>query len=215
MTSSVAPVERRGYAGPLTARLLAGLLVLVLVGWGAGEAWVSSIGGAEADLMRELAAERSHGVVELARVVTWLGSLWVLIPFGLICCLLLARAGFVIEAVALAVGLAGAVLIADVTKALVSRPRPPVEHLQSVSSSSFPSNHATQASAFWLSLALAVRAAKLRRRLIAYALAAAALTIVAVAWSRVYLGVHYPSDVVAGMLLGATWALYAARCLYR
>ena len=145
-------------------RLLAGIAVLVLAGWAAGEVWVASIGGAETDFMRDLAAERSQGLVEVARVLTWLGSLWVLAPVAVIIGILLVRAGLVVEAAGLAVGLLGAVLIADLTKGLVSRPRPPVEHLQKVSSSSFPSTHATQASAFWFSLVLALRAAGARPR---------------------------------------------------
>jgi undecaprenyl-diphosphatase len=195
-------------------RLLAGIAVLVLLGWAAGEAWVSAIGGSEAELMRDLAAERSHGLVEVARVVTWLGSLWVLVPVGLVVCIVLVRAGRIVEAVGLTVGLLGAVLITDLTKALVSRPRPPVEHLQEVSSSSFPSSHATQASAFWVSLVLALRAAGGRPRAIVVAAVAAALIALIVAWSRVYLGVHYPSDIVAGLALGSAWAFYAARCIY-
>ena len=198
----------------MVARLLAGLAVLVLAAWAAGELWVASIGSAESDLMRELATERSQAVVDLARVVTWLGSLWLLAPLALVGCVLLVRAGLVIEAVGLAVSLLGAVLIADVAKALVSRPRPPVEHLQAVGGSSFPSSHATQASAFWLSLVLALRAAGVRRRVTVAGAAAAALAAATVAWSRVYLGVHYPSDVVAGLALGSGWAAYAARCLY-
>ncbi len=196
------------------ARLLVGLVVLVLAAWAVGELWVASIGSAESDLMRHLAGERSQGVVDLARVVTWLGSLWLLAPLALVCCVLLVRAGLVIEAVGLAAGLLGAVVIADLAKGLVARPRPPVEHLQTVGGSSFPSSHATQASAFWLSLVLALRAAGSRRRVIVAGAAAATVAAATVAWSRVYLGVHYPSDVVAGLALGSAWAAYAARCLY-
>jgi len=207
-------VDRR-HAWSVAARLLTGLLVLVLVAWAAGEIWVASIGDAETELMRSLAAERSQGLIELARVVTWLGSVWLLAPCALVACFLLARAGRVTEAVALALGLLGAIAIADAAKALVGRPRPPVEHLQKVTGSSFPSGHATQASAFWLSAVLALRAARVRPRLVAGAAVAAALVVVAVAWSRVYLGVHYPSDVTAGVVFGSAWALHTARCLYR
>jgi undecaprenyl-diphosphatase len=205
----------RRLPGSVAARLLVGLLVLVLLGWAAGELWVASIGGAESSFMRSLAAERSQGLIELARVVTWLGSLWLLAPCGLVFCVLFIRAGMVLEALALALALLGAVVIADVTKGLVSRPRPPVEHLQKVSSSSFPSTHATQASAFWISAVLALRAARMRPRLVAGAALAATVVVLAVAWSRVYLGVHYPSDVTAGVALGSAWAFYSARCLLR
>jgi undecaprenyl-diphosphatase len=200
---------------PIAARLLVGLLVLVLAAWGVGELLVGSLGSAETEFMRDLAAERTPGVSELARLVTWLGSLWLLVPVGVVCCTLLARAGLVIEAVALAVALLGATVIADVTKALTSRPRPPVEHLQRVVGSSFPSTHATQASAFWLSLVLAVRHARIAKRTTIAAAAAAMVAVAAVAWSRVYLGVHYPSDVLAGVALGTGWALYTSGCLYR
>lgn len=207
-------MDRRNWKSA-AARLLAGLAVIVLVAWAAGEIWLASIGGSETELMRDLAAERSQGLIELARALTWLGSLWVLAPCGLVFCALLARAGLVIEAVALALGLLGAILIGDITKALVGRPRPPVEHLQNVSSPSFPSGHATQASAFWFSAALALHHARIRPRLVAAAPAGAVVIVVAVAWSRVYLGVHYPSDVTAGVLAGSAWALYVGRCLYR
>ena len=60
----------------------------------------------------------------------------------------------------MAVSLAGAMLISDVVKLLVSRSRPPVAHLQAVAGSGFPSGHATQASAFWFSLVLALRATR-------------------------------------------------------
>ncbi len=189
--------------------LLLALLVLILLGWAAGELWVASIGSAETELMRELAAERSQGLIDFARVVTWLGSLWVLVPLGLVSCGLLVRAGLAADAVALALALLGAVVIYHVTKGLVARPRPPVEHLQKVSGFSFPSGHATQAGAFWLALALCAR--RIRRQAAVPAAAAAAIVVTTVAFSRVYLGVHYPSDVVAGAALGAAWALVTSR----
>ena len=138
----------------IAARLVLGLVVFVLVGWAAGALWTSVVGSGELEVMRNIADERSAGLTAAARVVTWAGSAFVLVPLALICCLVLLRAGLRWEAFAVAVSLAGAMLISDVVKLLVSRPRPPVEHLQAVTGSSFPSGHATQASAFWFSLVL-------------------------------------------------------------
>ena len=68
-----------------------------------------------------------------------------------------ACAACVEGALIVALGLLGGALMADLIKLLVARPRPPVEHLQAVGGYSFPSGHATQAAAFWVSLLLAVR----------------------------------------------------------
>ena len=195
------------------ARLVAGLVVFVLVGWVVGELWTSIVGSGELEAMRKVAAQRSTALTEAARVVTWAGSAFLLVPLALIACVMLVRAGLRREALGVAVSLAGAMLISDLVKLLVSRPRPPVEHLQAVSGSSFPSGHATQASAFWFSLVLASRAAGAPPMVTRVAAALALLIVLAVAASRVYLGVHYPSDVVAGILLGTGWAVYVSRCV--
>lgn len=195
------------------ARLLLGLVVFVLVGWAAGALWTSVVGSGELEVMRNIADERSAGLTAVARVVTWAGSAFVLVPLALICCLVLFRAGLRWEAFAVAVSLAGAMLISDAVKLLVSRARPPVEHLQAVTGSSFPSGHATQASAFWFSLVFVLPAAGASPKLTRVAAGLALLIVLAVAASRVYLGVHYPSDVVAGLLLGSGWAVYVSRCV--
>jgi undecaprenyl-diphosphatase len=192
---------------------LLGLAAFVLVGWLLGELWVAIIGSSEADAMRSLAEQRSHTLIQTARVITWAGSGFVLVPLAAVYCLLLGRAGLWREAAAVAVTLGGAMLISDVTKTLTARARPSVEHLQAVTGSSFPSGHATQASAFWLSLVLALRATRVTSVARRVAGVFAATLVLGVAWSRVYLGVHYPSDVVAGVILGSGWALWVRRCL--
>ena len=88
-------------------------------------------------------------------------------------------------------------------------PRPPLHHLQAASNWSFPSGHATTSSAFYLALALVLPAATLRSRLLA--VTAATVLVAGIAFSRVYLAVHYPTDVAGGIVLGTTWCLLAHR----
>ena len=195
------------------ARLAIGLTVFVLLGWGVGELWTSAVGSLELDAMREVVAQRTTALTDVARVLTWAGSAFLLVPLALIACMALLRVGLRREALAVALSLGGARLIFNLVKLLVSRPRPPVEHLQAVTSSSFPSGHATQASAFWFSLVFVLPAAGASATLARVAAGVALVIVLAVAASRVYLGVHYPSDVVAGLLLGTGWAVFVARCV--
>jgi undecaprenyl-diphosphatase len=180
--------------------LVAGLAAFVLVGWGLGELWVKIGDTADMNAIKSVADWRPQGVVDVAKVVTWLGSSTVLIPLAAVACLLFWRAGRERDAAAIALSLAGAIALWHIIKPLVARPRPTVEHLAHVSGTSFPSGHATQAAAFWLALALALNTA--------WGWVVAALIVVAVCATRVILGVHYPGDVVAGALLGGGWAVF-------
>ena len=108
--------------------------------------------------------------------------------------------------------MAGAVLAAwassQATKAFFGRPRPDlVPHDVYVYSGSFPSGHSTMSTAAFLTLAMLVASLETKRRSKALAYALAAAVIVGVGFSRVYLGVHWPSDVLAGWCLGSAWAL--------
>src|SRR5690348_16941652 len=112
----------------------------------------------------------------------------------------------------------GAVLLAwassDVSKGLYNRPRPDlVPHGVYVYSGSFPSGHSTLSAACYLTLAMLVASLETRRRTKALAYGLAAAVLVGVGFSRVYLGVHWPSDVLAGWCLGAMWALAAGIAL--
>lgn len=195
------------------SRLALGFLALVLLGWGAGELWIYVASSADLTAIRDAAAQRTVAIADLARVATWAGSAAVLGPLALLGCLALLWAGLRRQALALALSLGGAVLLGDAIKLLVDRSRPPVAHLQAVSSPSFPSGHATQASAFWLSAIFTVYAAGASDLAVRIAAVLGAAIVLAVAASRVYLGVHYPGDVVAGLILGSCWAVLTWRTL--
>ncbi len=108
-----------------------------------------------------------------------------------------------------------AVLVLDVTvvffvKNLIDRPRPePGLRLTTEATWSFPSGHATATTAAVSMLLLCLYALPASRRSRAWATWVGALVVLAMAWSRVYLGVHHLTDVVAGILLGVWLALTA------
>jgi undecaprenyl-diphosphatase len=108
--------------------------------------------------------------------------------------------------------MAGVVLAAwgssQATKALYGRPRPDlVPHEAYVYSASFPSGHSTMSTAAFLTLAMLIASLEPQRRSKALAYVLAGLVVAGVGFSRVYLGVHWPTDVLAGWCLGAAWAL--------
>lgn len=99
-------------------------------------------------------------------------------------------------------------LAVDLAKQIVARPRPDiVPHLVEVSSLSFPSGHSANSAIVYLTLATlltqAIPEAGLRR----YVIGVSVVLVAAIGVSRVYLGVHWPSDVLAGWSFGALWAL--------
>jgi undecaprenyl-diphosphatase len=102
----------------------------------------------------------------------------------------------------------GALVVNAALKHLFQRPRPDVvPHLRDVMTMSFPSGHALTSAVVYLTLgALSMRIAE-RPLTKAYCMAMAMLVTVLVGASRVYLGVHYPTDVLAGWLIGLSWAL--------
>jgi membrane-associated phospholipid phosphatase len=105
--------------------------------------------------------------------------------------------------------LAGVVTVNNGVKLLVGRERPPVLHLVGTSGSSFPSGHSAAAAAAWFAFALVI-ARDWPRRGRAAAAAVAAVIAIAVATSRALLGVHWLTDVVAGVMLGWGWFLLVA-----
>jgi undecaprenyl-diphosphatase len=104
---------------------------------------------------------------------------------------------------------AGGWLLNGILKEFFARPRPQVvPHLREVMSLSVPSGHALTSAAVFLTLgALLMRVAE-RRLVKFYIMTVAIMATLLVGATRVYLGVHYPTDVLAGWLIGVSWALF-------
>lgn len=88
------------------------------------------------------------------------------------------------------------------------RPRPElVEHAVRVTNASFPSGHSMMAAMVYLTLGILLSRTQPKRRVRAFILTVSILIPALVGISRVYLGVHWPTDVLAGWMLGGIWAL--------
>jgi undecaprenyl-diphosphatase len=147
-------------------------------------------------------------VEEIGRDLTALGGTAVLTLITLTAAAFFWLASMHRGAVYVAAACFGAMLLSSMLKQQFDRPRPDlVPHGAMVYSSSFPSGHSTMAATVYLTLGLVASRFVSRKRLKALFLTVAALVTGAVGVSRVYLGVHWPTDVLAGWAVGASWAL--------
>jgi undecaprenyl-diphosphatase len=146
---------------------------------------------------------------EIALELTSLGG------YPIIALLTLAVAGYLAivarrwAAIYVLGSIGGGALLSTLLKVFFERPRPDiVEQLDVIHTASFPSGHAMVGTVTYLTLgALVVRFAGTRREAI-YILSVVAFIAVTVGLTRVYLGVHWPSDVIAGWALGTSWAAF-------
>ncbi len=160
--------------------------------------------------LRWFTQHRSDVLVSSARALSDIGSVGALGVVAVVAALLLWRHDVqLVVAIAPAVALGIAGIAAAAAKSLVARGRPPVAlHLVSETNASFPSGHATDSTALYVTLALVVALFVVRRPLVRCAcVLGSALLSAAIGASRLVLGVHWPTDVVAGWALGASVAL--------
>ena len=147
-------------------------------------------------------------LAEMMRDITALGGVAVLavLSLGVAGYLVLLRRYDLVVLVIVAVG--GAVVLNYFLKLGFDRPRPElVPHLTTAYQTSFPSGHSMSSAATYLILGAMLARVQPRLRLKVYSLALAIFIMVLVGFSRVFLGVHWPTDVLAGWAAGAIWAI--------
>lgn len=146
-------------------------------------------------------------VEEMGRDITALGS------YAFIILVVAAALGYLLlvrkkgHALLMLAAVAGGMLLSNLLKTGFDRPRPDIEHAAQVFTPSFPSGHATLAAVTFLTLGALLTRVNADRRVKLYFISIAVFLTLIVGMSRVYLGVHYPSDVVAGWCIGSAWAM--------
>jgi undecaprenyl-diphosphatase len=106
----------------------------------------------------------------------------------------------------------GGAALSNLLKFAIERPRPDiVARLVEVNTTSFPSGHATLAAVTYLTLGALLSRVEPRRRAKIYVLTVAVALTFLIGVSRIYLGVHWPTDVLAGWCIGAAWAMLCWR----
>lgn len=161
----------------------------------------AAVSGVDSSVERWTVRHRAAGWTEFFRAATNLGNPGVAFTLGLLLGVLALvrsrRIGLVLLVAALLRPLASTVV-----KNLVDRPRPTLSELVQAAGASYPSGHALAATVLWGAVPLTMLAWSAARGFVRAAAAVAVVAVVITAASRVYLGVHWPTDVLGGALLG-------------
>lgn len=190
-------------------------MVVLLVMTGRGEA-MDSAGLLFWRRGADLVPAGPQWLLEAVRDLTALGGVLLrnLILIGVLAALLFLRLKR--EAVLLTATVMGGWLVNSVVKLAVGRPRPMiVPHLTEAGGQSFPSGHSFNSAVVYIAIALAFAAMSPRRSVRWTLIISAVVLSIAIAVSRVWLGVHFPTDVAAGWLGGAGWAFLASALLHQ
>jgi undecaprenyl-diphosphatase len=169
------------------------------------------VGAIDSAILLAVAKKRTPWLTIAAVDVTALGSITLVVLFSALTLLVLLVLRDRLGALQLLAASAGAGILTLVTKDIIERIRPAeAQRLIVVSGFSYPSGHSVSISALYLTIAIIAGRHVQRSAARAAMFLAVSAVIVMVGASRVYLGVHYLTDVVSGISLGAAWALLLA-----
>jgi membrane-associated phospholipid phosphatase len=153
-----------------------------------------------------IARRTSPALDTLFQTATRLADYWVAMSIVAVTAIVLITRRHRGAAAALVTSSLGAAAVTEVLKELIGRQRPPIDgRLVHASGLAFPSGHSSQSIACYGGLALVAILITKRTGPRLAAIIAATTIAVLVGASRVYLGVHWPSDVLAGWIVGITW----------
>lgn len=211
--------ERAGsLVGALGIFLIAGVFIAGLGTWIFSELAEVVIAGRtqhfDDAVLRWVSTHHTHVLDGVMLEITALGTGIVVLMIVCVAALFLTLTKHKYSALLLLVATAGGLVLDLVLKLRFDRPRPHIFTWgTNAISSSFPSGHAMSATIVYSTVAYL--AARLQRRQWArwVTLIVAAVVILLICDSRVYLGVHYPSDVLAGMIIGLAWAAFCMATL--
>jgi undecaprenyl-diphosphatase len=201
---SAAPIVLAGFA-----LVFGSLIVFGVLAEGVRSQEVYALDRFANPFLHGLASPALDAVMESA---TFIGSNVVLIPLALVVCPLLLVVRQVREAFFVVLAIGGSLLLNGVLKPFFERPRPQLPWAQVLPDYSFPSGHAMNSLALFVALAVVAWHLWGRRVGVPAVIAAAALVLV-IGVSRIYLGYHYLTDVVAGFAASLIWLTVVAGAL--
>lgn len=210
------PIDRSGWLLML-GTFLSTAAILTVTGLAILEWWDGSAAGdADADLIRWFEDQRSESLTSAAELVSLASDTLTKVILGVVLipvCLWLFRRWH--EYALIVGGLLVEVSAFGLSSQLVGRERPPVEQLDGAPTNSFPSGHIAAATVFYVGLALVIFMRTQRRGPRAVAVVIAVVMPIGMTLSRLYLGMHYLSDAVAGMVLGVVVLAVMWRVVHR
>lgn len=196
-------IARRPWLGvPLS--LLTAVIALLLFAWLATSVLESRTQFFDLTVRAAIHKYASPALTTVMKGVTWLGSGQVLLPSVLCLLAIFLLRGMGREARLLIVTMAGAGVLDTVLKLSFHRARPaPFFGISPLDTYSFPSGHALVSFCFYGLLAELIALRQKRLRWLIWTLAG--IIVALIGFSRIYLGVHYPSDVIAGYIAALFW----------
>lgn len=185
------------------------LVFFVLIGY-LVKFYPETLSGIDSSIQTAIRYNITNQTTTIFKAITQMASL----PTTIVLCLIsLIYLYLIRERVAAVWLLAGTISIPGILvplfKLVYSRERPLLEHLVNETSNSFPSGHSATAIVFFGSLAIIFWQILKKMAFKITIVVIAILIIISVGISRIYLGVHYPSDVLAGFLIGGAWLAFS------